>query len=47
MRRNPKQTSEPVAKVASKQMKKPSATKAAKSTAASALSQAPLKKKYK
>lgn len=44
---NPKQTSKPVAKVASKQLKSPTATKAAKTTAGSALAQAPLKKKSK
>jgi hypothetical protein len=44
---NPKQTSKPVAKVASAQLKSPSTPKAAKTTAASALAQAPLKKKAK
>ena len=44
---NPKQTSKPVAKVASKQLKSPTANKAAKTTAGSALAQAPLKKQPK
>ena len=47
MAANPKQTSKPVAKVASKQLKSQTATKAAKTTAGSALAQAPLKKKPK
>jgi hypothetical protein len=44
---NPKQTSKPVAKVASNLLKSPKANKAAKTTAGSALAQAPLKKKPK
>jgi hypothetical protein len=44
---NTKQTSKPVAKVASKLLKSPTAAKAVKTTAASALAQAPLKKKLK
>jgi len=47
MPHNPKQTSKPVAKVASQQLKSPSTSKLAKTTAASALAQAPLKKKAK
>jgi hypothetical protein len=47
MPHNPKQTSKSVAKVASKQLKSPSTSKPAKTTAASALAQAPLKKKAK
>jgi hypothetical protein len=47
MPNNPKQTSKPVAKVASKQLKSTSTPKAAKTTAASALAQAPYKKKAK
>lgn len=44
---NPKQTSKPVAKDASKQLKSPTANKAAKTTAGSALAQAQLKTKPK
>ena len=44
---NPKETSNRVAKVASKQLKSPTTSKPAKTTAASALSQAALKKKPK
>jgi hypothetical protein len=47
MPKNPKETSPRVAKVASKQLKDPSASKPAKTTAGSALSQAALKKKPK
>jgi hypothetical protein len=47
MASNPKQTSKRVAKVASKQLTIPTATKAAKTTAASALAQAQPKKKLK
>jgi hypothetical protein len=47
MASKPKQTSQPVAKVASKQLKNPTTPKAAKTTAASALSQAPTKAKKK
>jgi hypothetical protein len=44
---NKKQTSKPVASIASKQLKGQTTPKAAKATAASALAQAPLKKKPK
>jgi hypothetical protein len=47
MANNPKQTSKAVAKVASDQLKKPGTSKAAKTTAGSALSQAPYKPKKK
>jgi hypothetical protein len=45
MPKNPKQTSEKVAKVASSQLRNKNTGEKAKQTAASALSQAPLKKK--
>ena len=45
MARNPAQTSPRVAKIASKQLHKPNTPKPAKSTAGSALRQAPLKRK--
>lgn len=47
MPKNPKQTSKAVAKVASDQLRKAGNTKAAKTTAGSALSQAPYKPKKK
>ena len=47
MATNVKETSKKVAKVASKQLANPTASKVAKTTAASALAQAPLTKKKK